>query len=723
MKFLERRLLLAGAAVVAVTPGSYAIAQDAVSELIVTGAADRQLLLDVKTATGSRLGLTARETPAIVDILSERQMQEIGARTSIEALNRAPGVTASNLATSPGQLSLRGFTGGTGISLLYDGARTGNSTVFTRNLDSWGFERIEILKGPASVLYGEGALAGAINLVPKRPILGQFAARGLASVASFGGIRGAGDVNLPLGETSATRLVASYGRSDGYVDDAASELFGATLSYRFEPTDRFSINLAADYFHDDYDTAYMGTPLVPLAVARDPSGLVTSSDGAVIDRALRKRNFNVEDAVTDSDTLWLRSRLRYEFNDAWTFTNELSAYDSDRRFINAEFFTFQPASGLIDRTTGVVSHDIQYFVERPMLSGEGQIAGRRNRFSVGGEYSQLQFGTHRRFGSTSSVDPYGEARGRFPIGDTAANFPSRTYSEAQVDVVSLFGEDAFNLTDRLLLVAGARYDKIDFDRVIDDRNSGARTRIEREYDDVSWRIGAVFEAREGTQLFVQYNQAVTPIGTLVLLSLANSRFDLSKGRSVEAGLKTTFWNGRVDATLAAYHIEQDDIITRSPDNPTLSVQGGTQSARGVELSVSAALTPQLRVDGNYTALDARFDELIEAGGLDRSGNTPPNVPERVANLFAFYSFESLPVSLSGGLRHEGRFFTNNANSIRVRGYTAFDAAVSWRFKSAELTLRGRNLTNVFYADPASPASNQLTLAPPRSVDLTLTKSF
>jgi iron complex outermembrane receptor protein len=103
-----------------------AFAQEAedreLSEIIVTGVADRQLLLDAKSETGSRLGLSVRETPAIVDILSQELMQERGLRTSVEALNATPGATSGELASSPGQMSMRGFTAGA-ISLLYDGVR------------------------------------------------------------------------------------------------------------------------------------------------------------------------------------------------------------------------------------------------------------------------------------------------------------------------------------------------------------------------------------------------------------------------------------------------------------------------------------------------------------------------------------------------------------------------------------------------------------------------
>lgn len=690
-------------------------AQREEDEIIVTGVADRQLLLDAKTQTGSRLGLTARETPAIVDILSERQISEFGARTNVEALNRAPGVTSSLPATSPGAPTMRGFTGGS-VGLLYDGVRVATPGIFTRSSDSWLYERIEILKGPASVLYGEGALAGAINLVPKKAELGETAGSALASFGTFDTLRLAADLNVALGDQAALRGVLSYGRTGGFVDDTDSDFLGASLSTKLEPTDRLSIDLAIDYSQDDYDTADLGIPMLPASVARDPSRVATGPGDLVIDRALRKTNFNVTDAVLDSDTLWLRSHVSYEISDALAFTNDLSKYHSDRRFINAEMFSYNDGTGLIDRTTGIITHDIDYLVERPVLTGDFEIAGLRNRFALGAEFSNLEFATRRYFGTTTSVDPFEPVRGTFPGGSGAPLPPVN--SNAQVRVSSIFGEDALNLTPNWLLLGGARYDWIDFSRRLE-----PSTNFSQDYAALSWRIGTVYDVLPKTQLFAQYSKAIVPVGNFLLLSFANSQFDLTQGRSVEAGVKSSFWNDRIDVTFAAYHIAQSDIVTRDPNDPTLSIQGGQQSSRGVEWSLSAALTPQLRVDANWTTLNARFDELIEAGGVSREGKTPPRIPESVANLFAFYSFEDFPLTLSAGLRHAGGIYTNNANTIRARGYTTVDAAIGYKFDFGELTLRGRNLSDAFYVDYTDMLPTQFQVGAPRSVEISLLTRF
>ncbi|MGO4259782.1 TonB-dependent receptor [Lysobacter sp. TAB13] len=689
-------------------------------KVTVEGVATQEAPLDRPNATASRLGLSPRETPAAIEVLSQDQIQARGLRGSVEALNAAPGVLAGQLPSSPGMTSMRGFTGGA-IALLYDGVRQTAAPLITRDFDSWSFDRIEVLKGPASVLYGEGALAGAINLVPKRPNFDGRAFEALAGWGSFGSQRYAVDANVPLSDDFAVRAVVSRRGSDGYVDGTGSDSTSATLAARWRPSDTLDVDIALDHYQDDYDTAYWGTPLIPAAIARDPSDLVRSGNGLVLDRAIARRNYNVDNGVQDSHSDWLRTRVNWQIGDGLRFGNEFSYYDAHRRWLNSETYTYNARSGLLDRGTTRIEHDHQFWVERATLFSDSTIGSRRNRASVGVEISDGDFMVMRRFGATTPVDPFAPRRGSVSFADTALNFPgagNRVDFDSNTRVVSVFAEDALNLTPRWLLLAGLRFDRIELERRIRDYNTGSRTRFERSYEPLSWRLGTVFDLAPKTQLYAQYSVAVAPVGSLPLLSLANSRFELTRGRAADAGIKSSLWDGRIDLSASAYWIEQDDIVTRDPRNANLSIQGGTQSSRGIELSASAALTRALRLDASIAALDARFDRLREAGGVDRAGNVPPNVPERIANLYASYRFDPVPVTVGAGARYVGAYYTNNANSIRVDSHTVWDASIAYRLPFGEIALYGRNLGDAFYADWSGGAADQLVIGAPRSVELT-----
>ncbi|MGO1070547.1 TonB-dependent receptor [Lysobacter sp. CA199] len=709
--------LLAGAA-----PIARAAAADAVDLDAVRVHGQRGQAQAAAAVTASRLGLSAGEIPATVDVLDAGDIQARGLRDSVEVLRAMPGVMAGNLPGQPGVASMRGFASGA-VSYLRDGVRLTSSGFSSRNWDSFQFERVEALKGPASVLYGEGVLAGAINFVPKAADLDQRGGELLLGYGSHASARFGLDGNLPLSPTVAVRGVLSGNRSDGYVDGTASnaQALGGSLLWR--PGDALSAQVALDYQRDDFDTAYFGTPLVPAAVAAEPSDLVGGPSGWVIDKAARARNYNVGDGRMDSRSWWLRTRLDYQLGERWRLSNEASVYDARRRWDNSEDFSYRPATGLFERSAARIHHDQRVWNQRFTLAHDGLLAGRRHRFSAGLEYSDTDFFNLRRFGHAAPVDALARERGRFPT-DTPANFSDgRNDFSTRVKVAAVFVEDALNLTPRWLLVSGLRHERIDLQRRNLDLDSGLRSRFGREFSPTSWRLGSVFELRPDSQLYAQYSSAVLPVSSFLTINQRNNAFDLSHGDSIELGLRSALLDQRLRFNAAVYRLRQDDILTRDPLQPQISVQNGRQSSRGVELSLSAQVSARLRIDASLARLSARFDRLREAGGADRGGNRPSNVPERTASLDAWYRLDRLPLGFNLGLRHVGDFYTDNANTYRVRGHTVADAAVDWNGASGRYTLRVRNLANEFYADWSGYSATQVYLGAPRSVELTYSRSL
>ena len=714
-----KSLLLATSAVLGVLAPAAAHADDAtptsVDGVIVTGRP-----FEIKAEVTGRLGLTERETPATVDILTQEDIQAQGLRNAIEAMNAAPGVASGNLPGSVGSVSIRGFH--RAVNYLYDGVRIPNSDAGVRNWDAWSFERIEVIKGPASVTSGEGALAGAINFVPRRPTLGKTFGEAFASVGSQNTYRIAGDLNAPIGSSAAIRGDLVYSSSDGWIDDTASQAFGANLAMLLRPSDQLSVTLSADYYEDEFTTAYYGTPLVPSSSARRPTGLAGGSAGLVFDEALRDRNYDVEDGRMDSQSVWLRARAEYQLSEAWKLVSDTSWYDAERLWRDSDDYSFNSRTGLIDRLTSLITHDHQVWNQRLHAAYDGSLAGRRNRFTAGVEFGGTDFFTQRRFGSTTSVDPYAPVRGLFPA-DTPANFATRQNVSADVESRALFVEDAFNVTPELLLVAGARLDDFKLDRHVLNVTTSAVQAYSQDYAPVSWRVGAVYSLRPETQLYAQFTRAATPVSGVLFMSATNATFDVSMGESYEIGVKTVALDGRLQLTASAFDIQQDDILTRDPTNPAVTLQGGSQSSRGVEVALDWAVTDELRVEIGATALNAEFDRLIEAGGADRSGNRPPNVAEKLADVVVTYSPKALPLTFTGAVRHNGDFYTSNANTVKIDGFTTLDASVSWQAPFGTLALRGRNLTDELYADWSGYSSYLVFIGQPRTFELSLSRKF
>ncbi|GGB25408.1 TonB-dependent receptor [Sphingomonas metalli] len=716
---------LAGAAASCLLLPHPAAAQtrDAGPDILVTGERD-DAGLDRPAPVASRTGLTARETPATIDSVTRTQIEAKGLRSAVEIYDSVPGVVAGLLPGEPASATIRGFSTGA-VSYLFDGMRVADSAILNRNYDSFNFERVEVLKGPASILYGDGALAGAINLVPRKPDPNAAHIDALASYGSFDTVRLGAGLNLPLGGGAAVRSDLGLSRSDGYVADTRTRTIQSTNSLLLAPAPRLTILLAIDAFQDRNRTPYQGVPLVPAAAARDPSGRVTGANRYVLDRAMRDENYNVLDGRMDSDSVWGRGRVAYDLGEGWLLTDEAHVYHGKREWENSEDFTFDPASGLLDRTTTKIWHDHDSWSNRGFLTGAVRLAGLRNRINLGAEYNRTRFTTLRRFGETSPVTLIDPIRGLFPI-DTAANYPgtgNRANFTSRVSSWALFAEDAVDLSDRWLVLGGLRYDRIALRRQVDDLNAATTTRFGRNYSALSGRFGSVYSVTPATQLYAQYSHAVTPVGSLLLANVVRASVDLTRGDSLEGGVKTKLLGDRLTLTAAGYWIRQSGILTRDPARPSVQVQGGVQSSRGIELAATGALSRRWSFDANGALLRARYDRLTGAGGVDLAGNRPPNVPQRLANLTLYWTADPLPLTISGAIRHVGDLYTSPADRVRVAGYTLLDAAVSYRLGHATLAVRGRNLANRFYAFWSGYGEQQVYVGAPRGVDVTLSSRF
>src|SRR5690606_24585578 len=166
----------------------------------------------------SRLGLSARELPSTVEVIDRASIDTLGLRNLIELYRSAPGVTAGNIPGSPASVAMRGFGD---VGYLFDGVRAAEPALISRNLDTWNIERVEILKGPASVIQGTGALGGTINIVPRQPSLAGPRYDAALSLGSHDSTRLGVGANQVLTPSTALRADISHTRSNGYIDDTA----------------------------------------------------------------------------------------------------------------------------------------------------------------------------------------------------------------------------------------------------------------------------------------------------------------------------------------------------------------------------------------------------------------------------------------------------------------------------------------------------------------------
>ncbi|NUF15963.1 TonB-dependent receptor [Acinetobacter lactucae] len=684
----------------------------------------QSLHLKQVNTTGSRLGLTSQETPATVQIITQKEMQERGVRTVKEAFGNVTGATVGNVPGNPAVLTMRGFSGNTN-TVLQDGVRIGASTFVTRDLDVWKYEKIEVLKGPSSVLFGEGALGGAVNLVTKKPNLEHSTLEGMLNYGSFNTVRAAIGGNLPLNDELAVRSDISYLKSDSLfdIDNQKTVKFGASGSLLYKPDDNLSMIFSANFDHDKETSSYNGSPLVSASTAKKPSYILDNPDGLVIDKATRHKNYNPDGGELSADTTTLSWATDYRLSPTWALNNIATYYHADRKYYLSPEQNFDTQTGLFKRTVQRWSHDHDVWSDRVSLKNDELIAGKyRNRFSVGSEYSYTDFSSPRPSGSLAAVDPYNPNVGVMP-SDSWEGWTSYNKFATKIKNWAIFAEDAFNITPDWLIVGGARYERLDVERTVNNVLTDSEQQFNPSFHPFSWRLGTVYNLNPNTQIYGQYSTAVTPVSSLLVISTANGNFDLSKGKSAELGFKSSILDGKLDMIGSIYWIELNDILTRDPNNINLTVQGGQQVSKGAEFTASAAITSQLKANVGLSWVDAEYKELIEAGGANRSGNQPVNVPEKVANASLSYQFKTLPITVSGFAKHASGFYTDTANTYFVKGYTTYDASLAYDLKNMTFTLWGRNLTDKFYGEYSGYSSKQIYIGAPRSVELGVTFKF
>jgi len=664
------------------------------------------LAIDEPSHTGSRLGLTPLETPASIEVLSGDTVRARGDVSVVEAVTRATGITAT---PGPGNggtaLAARGFTGHGSVMQLFDGTRlyAGAGTV-TFPFDTWSVDRIEVLRGAASVMFGEGAIGGAVNVVPRKPTRGAIENEALVTVGSDATRQVAFGSGGAINDMLSYRFDISHRKTDGFMlrGEAESLAVGAAVRLDVSPQLQFTLS------HDEGRQSpqrYYGVPLI--------NGRVSSLN--------RTQNYNLDDAEIKYRDRWTRLDAQWTPNDAVTVRNQLYRLDSKRHWRNSETYTYSATTRRVTRGDYLeIGHDQEQIGNRTDATFKHTLFGLANQVLVGFDANRIDF-LHTNdspYGGRSVVDPFVFNPGNYasPVAYTP-RYKTKTHTYA------FFAEDKLAFNEQWSVVGSLRWDHAKIARS-DLQNAANNFRKTFVYG--TGRLGVVYAPDASQSFYAQVARAADPLGSLVTTSASQAGFDLSTGKQVEVGYKRQLADGRGAWSVAAYRIEKSKLLSRDASDPTLVQQVGKQSSEGIEATLDLALTSTLRLEANVAKLRARYDDFNEVVGrslVSRAGNTPTGVPEEAANLWLNWRF--LPQwEAEFGVRYVGPRQVDAANSRKIGSYTVADAGVSWQANpSLKLALRAYNLADRKYAVSFSNGGNQWLLGRPRSVELSALVNF
>ena len=663
-----------------------------------------------RSATGTKTDTPILETPQSISVVTRDEMDVRDIRDIGEALAYTAGAfTGGNGETAlfgGNSIKVRGFggggTAGTSFNEYLDGMKLHAAAYVSANLDPYLFERVEVLKGPASVLFGQTQPGGIVNMVSKLPTADNVNQIRLGT-GNRNRFDAAFDVGGTLNDKVLFRVVGIELEGDTQQDhsDRERRMLAPSLSWKNGGT---SLTILSHYQHDDLDASVLNV------VPRD--GLVSNPNGRV------PLNFRVGDPgfeFWDRETWSLGYLLSHEFTDAVTVRqnlrytkNELDSnwlyrrnLDSDRRTLNRwAMHAEESAKNLtLDNqlewklSTGRVEHTLLSGIDYQRFSGKSSAFG----------------------DAAPSIDLFN------PVYYQTIPTPSTAWWDDRQTIrqLGVYAQDQIKI-GALSLLIGGRYDEAKVS-MRDMLAAEPDTETERDHD-FTGRIGVIYNFENGFAPYASYSESFEPVSGR---AFDRSRFEPMKGRQYEAGVKYQPPGGNHMLTLAAFELTQENMTTSDPDNPGWSIQIGEVRTRGIELEGKANFTTGLDVVAAYTYLD---DEVTESND-DDLGKRRAQVPEHSASLWANYTMFNGPLrgwKLGLGVRHIGKTQGDSENTFDVSGYTLVDLALSHDLGDSPLGLKGwkasvnvNNLLDKDYIASCS-ATHSCYLGVSRAVRATLT---
>jgi iron complex outermembrane recepter protein len=658
-----------------VTPGeSDGVADEDAIQVVVTGEQDRGYAPSNAT-TATRTDTPLRDIPQSIQVVPQQVWEDQQIDRLSDILRNVSGVAADDsFAGSIDRVNIRGFS--TDV-FLRNGFREDQFSV----RETANIERIEVLKGPASVLFGFLEPGGAINLVTERPLPDSSYATEL-SLGRYGFVRPTIDLTGPLtaDDSLLYRLNVAYEGYDGFRDyEQNVERFFAASAVEWNIDENTSVLFEIEYLSDPrpYD-----------------DGIVAIGDG-VADIPY-DRLFQNDDALVRTESVRAGYQLEHRFDENWRLRNGFS-------YIAADSFDFRLTnwiiedSGQLDRRWRSNDDFFESYELQTNIEGE---------FSTGPIEHRLLFGVD--LGSLWSAGSQRRLPGDPSFFTNIFDDDIADVAKPDLDDMTLIVRDDFRLTrtlgiylqdqiqllNNLILVAGGRFDLVD-------QESGNLGNSNDQNDDAfSPRVGIVYQPIEEVSLYASYSRSFSP--NIFGIAADGSSLEPERGTQYEVGVRGEFFDGRLTTNLAAYHLTKTNVATVDPANPDFSITAGEVQSQGVELDVLGQILPGWNVIASFglndTEITESSDEFLPVG------NRLYDVPDTTASLWTTYEIQEGDLQGLGfglGLFHVGERQGDTADTFRIPGYLRTDATLFYRRDNWRLSFNIQNLFDIEYIEASA----------------------
>jgi len=655
----------------------------------------------LNSSTATLTSMPLLDIPQVVNTVSDQVLEDQHATTLDEALYNVSNVVQTNtLGGTQDAFVRRGFGANRDGSVMTNGLRT----VVPRSFNA-DVSRVEVLKGPASTLYGILDPGGLINVVTKRPET-TFGGSVSATSSSFGGGTGEFDVTGPIeGTRLAWRLIGEYQNEDYWRN------FGKQKSTFIAPSlswfgDNATINVL--YSHRDYQMPFDRGTIFDLATKQPVN----------VDRKTRfDEPFNITDGESDIAQL----NAEYRFNSQWTGKLEYG-FSQDKYSDNqSRVMAYNAATGGLTRRVDATQGSTQRMhTTRADLQGNVTLGGFYNEILTGVAYENYDLlrTDMIRCKNVKDFNIYNPSYGRASKCTTVS--ASDSDQRIQQESYSAYAQDALYLTDNWIAVAGMRYQYY-----TQYAGKGRPFKVNTDSSDEQWtpKFGLVYKLTPSISLFGNVAKAFMPQS-----SIASYIGDLppETSTSYEVGAKFDLFDG-VTANITAFDIHKRNVLYNEIiGDETVAKTAGRVRSQGVEMDVAGALTPNMNVIASYSYTAAKVLE-----DPDYAGKPLPNVPRHTGSLFLTYDIHNVyagnTLTLGGGGHGVSRRSATNGADYYLPGYVVADAFAAYKMQLRYPVTLQLNLKNLFDKTyyTSSMGTNNLgnQIGDPREVQFTVKMDF
>jgi len=643
-----------------------------------------------QSATATKTGTELKKTPQAINVVTRDQMEAQGAATLTQAFKYTPGVVSQFGDDSRYDwFTVRGFRPGRyldGLRLPF-GARGYSQP----RIEPYGLERAELLKGPSSVLYGQGEPGGLINMVSKRPTDKPHNEVEL-QLGTDKRVQAAFDFGGPADEGGALlyRLVGVGRLTDTQYDFVSEKKGYIAPSFTFKPDEGTSLTIHGDYQNID-SPGGGGAPALPA------NGTLYTGSYAELPRGAFPGQPGFDHYQSEQASIGYE--FKHEFNDTWTFKQNLrhSYIDSDTQRVQAVCLAACDPSAIY-RYAWAFPETSRTFVVDNQAIAKFSAGQTDHTLLLGADYSNENSRFEEAFPPISQfiLTPFNLYDPNYGIAVTRP--PVSTRIDQDRNQFGLYAQDQIEW-DRFSFSLGGRYDFADTQTRT--RTAASDTTVDQNDGKFTWRTGVVYNFDNGISPYAGYSTSFNPAaGT----DFAGKPFVPTTGEQFEIGVRYQPEGSASFVSLSAYHLTQENVLTIDPLHTSARVQTGEVVIQGIELEGKAELTDSLSVIASYAYTHSEITkDNPNASGVSNKGNRFSFVPEHQASIWLDYSVQGAPgwdgLSFGGGARYTGQNYGDNANQFDIPAYTVFDAALRYDFGKADSRLEGLkaaiNVSNIF----------------------------